>query len=79
MSLFIQDLHLNLNFLSFLGCQHGSGSSVKPIMSLSATLPLAIYLKCFWFLIALLLYPKVNHTWIIISRSIDPKDICLPN
>ena len=51
---FIQDLHLN--FHSFLGFQHGSDSSVKAIMRLSATLPLAIGLKCFWFLIALLLY-----------------------
>ena len=49
MSFFIQDLHLN--FHSFLGFQHGSGSSVKVIMRL---LPLAIGLKCFWFLIALL-------------------------
>ena len=31
---------------------------VKAIMPLSATLPLAIGLKCFWFLIELLLYPK---------------------
>ena len=38
--IFIQDLHLN--FHSFLGFQHGSGSSVKTIMSLSATLPLAM-------------------------------------
>ena len=48
-----QDLHLN--FHSFLGFQHGSDSSVKSIMRLSTTLPLAISLKCFWFLIALLL------------------------
>ena len=54
MSFFIQDLHLN--FHSFLGFQHGSDSSVNAIMLLSATLPLAIGLKCFWFLIALLLY-----------------------
>ena len=47
MSFFIQDLHLN--FHSFLGFQHGSGSSVKAIMRLSATLPLAIGLKCFGF------------------------------
>ena len=53
---FIQDLHLN--FHSFLGFRHGSGSSVKAIMPLSATLPLAIGLKCFWFLIALLLYTQ---------------------
>ena len=40
---FIQDLHFN--FHSFLGFQHGSGSSVKAIMPLSAKLPLAIDLK----------------------------------
>ena len=56
MSFFIQDLHLN--FHSFLGFRHGSGSPVKTVMSLSARLPSAIVLKCFWFLIALLLYPK---------------------
>ena len=54
MSFFIQDLHLS--FDSFQGFQHGNGSSVKAIMPLSATLPVAIGLKCFWFLIALLLY-----------------------
>ena len=43
MRFFIQDLHLKFN--SFLGFQHGSGSSVKAIMSLSATLPLVIGLK----------------------------------
>ena len=37
---FIQDLHLN--FYSLLAFRHGSGSSVKAIMQLSATLPLAI-------------------------------------
>ena len=42
---FIQDLHLN--FHSFLGFQHSTGSSVKAIMRLSATLRLAIGLKCF--------------------------------
>ena len=45
MSFFIQDLHLN--FHSFLGFQHGSGSSVKAIMLLSAALPLAIGLNFF--------------------------------
>ena len=34
---FIQDLQLN--FHSLLDFQHGSGSSVKAIMPLSATLP----------------------------------------
>ena len=48
MSFFIQDLHLN--FRSFLGFLNGSCSSVKTIMLLSATLPLAIGLKCFGFL-----------------------------
>ena len=42
---FIQDLHLN--FHSSLGFQHGSGSSVKAIMLLSAALPLAIGLNFF--------------------------------
>ena len=53
MGFFIQDLHLNFHF--FLGFRHGSGSSVKTIMPPSATLPLEIGLKCFWFLIALLI------------------------
>ena len=74
MSFFIQDLHLN--FHSFLGFQHGSGSSVKAIMRLSATLPLAIGLKCFWFLIALLVYPKST---ILGLSFLNPKDLCLPN
>ena len=74
MSFFIQDLHLN--FHSFLGFQHGSDSSVKAIMRLSATLPLAIGLKCFWFLIALLLYPKST---ILGLSFLNPKDLCLPN
>ena len=51
MSFFIQDLPLN--FPSSLGLfQHGSGSSAKAIMPLSATLPLATGLNFFWFLIA---------------------------
>ena len=37
----------------FLGFQHASGTLVKVIMRL---LPLVIGLKCFWFLLALLLY-----------------------
>ena len=45
MSFLIQDLVLN--FHSFLGFQHGSGSSIKAIMSLSATLPLVIGLNFF--------------------------------
>ena len=45
MSFFIQDLHLN--FHSRLGFQHGSGSSARAIMLLSAALPLAIDLNFF--------------------------------
>ena len=61
---FIQDLHLN--FHSFLGFQHGSGSSVKAIMLLSAALPLAIDLNFCLFVIASLLYRKsASHTSII--------------
>ena len=67
MSFFIQDLHLN--FHTFLVFQHESGSSVKAIMLLSATLPL------FWFVIALL-----YQTSAIIGLSfLNPKDLCLPN
>ena len=47
MSFFIQDLQLN--FQSFLGFQHGSGSSIKATMPLSATLPLVIGLNFFGF------------------------------
>ena len=71
MSFFIQDLHLN--FHSFLGFQHGSDSSVNAIMLLSATLPLAIGLKCFWFLIALLLYTKST---ILRLSFLYPQDLC---
>ena len=46
---FIQDLQLN--FHSFLGFRHGSGFSIKAIMSLSAALPLAVGK---WVVIALL-------------------------
>ena len=74
MSFFIQDLHVNLR--SFLGFQHGSGTSVKAIMPISATLPLAIGLKCFWFLIALLMYLKST---ILKLSFLVPKDLCLPN
>ena len=45
MSFLVQDLLLN--FHSFLGFQHGSGSSVKTVMPLSAALPLAIGLIFF--------------------------------
>ena len=44
---FIQYLHLN--FHSFLVFQYGNRSSVKAIMPLSATLPLAIGLNFFGF------------------------------
>ena len=74
MSFFIQDLHLKVH--SFLGFQRGSGSSVKAVMPPSATLLLAIGLKCFWFLIALLLYPKST---ILGLSFLDPKDLRLPN
>ena len=39
-------------------------------------LPLAIGLKCFWFLIALFLYLKST---ILGLSFLDPKDLCLPN
>ena len=68
MSFFIQDLHLN--FHSFLGFQRGSGSLVKGIMLLSATLALAIGLKFFCFLIALLLYPKPYWDYISFTLKI---------
>ena len=71
MSFFIQDLYLNSH--SFLRFQHGSGLSVQAIMRL---LPLAIGLKCSWFLIALLLYPK---SAILGLSFLIPKDLCLPN
>ena len=45
-------------------------------MPLLATLPLAIGLKFFWFLIALLLYPKST---ILGLSFLNPKDLCLPN
>ena len=45
MGFFIQDLHIN--FHSFFGFQHGSGSSVKAIMLLLAASPLAIALDFF--------------------------------
>ena len=38
-----------LKLHSFLGFQYGSGSSIKAIMPLSATLPLAIGLEFFGF------------------------------
>ena len=41
--------YLHLKFHSFLVFQRGSGSSVKAIMPISATLPLAIGLNFFGF------------------------------
>ena len=70
MSFFHSRFTFKLSF--FLGFQHGSNSSVQAIMRL---LPLVIGLKCFWFLIALLLYPKST---ILELSFLDPKDICLP-
>ena len=74
---FIQYSHLN--FHSFSRFQHGSGLSVKGIMPLSATLSLAIGLKFFWFLIALLLYPKSAILAILALSFLDPKDLYLSN
>ena len=68
MSFFIQYLHLK--FHSFIGFQHGSDSSVKVIMRL---LPLAIGLKCFWYLIALLLHLK---SAILVFKRILTKESC---
>ena len=72
MRFFIQDLHLNFYFLK--GFRHGNGFPVKAIMPLTATLPLAIGLNCFWFLIALLLYPK--STMLGLS-FLHPEDLCI--
>ena len=69
---FIQNLHLN--FHSSLGFQHRSGPSVKAIIQLSATLQLAIDLKCFWLLILLLLYSTILGL-----SFLSPQDLCLPN
>ena len=65
MSFFIQDLQLN--FHSFLGFQHGSGLSIKAIMPLSATLPLAIGLNFLVF--NSIVISKDSHTWIIFPQS----------
>ena len=74
MSFFYLRFGVKISFL--LGFQHRSGSSVSAITSLSATLPLAIDLKIFWFIIALLLYPA---TAILGLSFLDPKDLCPPN
>ena len=50
--------------------------SNKGIILLSAALPLAIGLICFWFVIALLLY---RESVILGLSFLDPKDLCLPN
>ena len=44
---FFFKIYIQLNFHSFLGFQHGSGSTIKAIMPLSATLPIAIGLNFF--------------------------------
>ena len=75
MSFFIQDLHLN--FHSFLGFQHGSGSSVKAIMLPTiSSITISDWFEFFWFVIALLLYRK---SAILGLSFLDPKDLCLPN
>ena len=64
----IQDLHLN--FHSFLGFRHRSDSSVKEMMPLSATLPLAIGFEMFLVSISIIVIPKVNHTLLkLISKK----------
>ena len=59
-----------------LGFQHGICSSVEAIVPLLATLPLAIGLNFFWFLTALLFYPK---SAILGLSFLDPEDLCLAN
>ena len=66
-------LRFTFKLLFVLGFEHGSGTSVKAIMQL---LPLAIGLRCFWFLIVLFLYLKST---ILGSSFLDLKDLCLPN
>ena len=70
------NLRFAIKISFFLGIQHRSRSSVTGITSLSATLPLVIGLKIFWFIKALLLYPT---TAILGLSFLDPKDLCLPN
>ena len=65
MRFFIQDLHLNVH--SFLGLQHASGLSGKAIMPPSATLPLGIGLKCFWFLIYTQSQPCLDYLSLILK------------
>ena len=65
MSFFILDLHLN--FHSFTGFQHESGWSIKAIMSLPTTLPLAIGLN---FLVCNSIdISKVSYNCIIFPQS----------
>ena len=66
MSFLIQDLHLNFHY--FLGLQHGTDSSVKAIMPLSA-LPLAIGFIFFLVYYSIIVISKVSHIWIIFPRS----------
>ena len=72
----LKDMRSDISRIFNLKFHHRNGLPVKAIMSLSATLPLAIGLKFFWFLIALLLYPKST---ILGLSFLDPKDLCLPN
>ena len=68
MSFFIQDLHLN--FHSFLGFQHGSGSSVKAIMLPTiSSITISDWFEFFWFVIALLLYRKSAILGLSFPRS----------
>ena len=67
MSFLIQDLHLNFHY--FLGLQHGTDSSVKAIMPLSAALPLAIGFIFFLVYYSIIVISKVSHIWIIFLRS----------
>ena len=73
MSFFTQDLHLN--FHSFLGFQHGSGSSVKAIMLPTiSSITISDWFEFFWFVITLLSYRK---SAIFGLSFLDPQDICL--
>ena len=62
---FIQDLHLNSH--SFLGFQHGNGSSVKAITISNITI--SDWFEMFLFSNSIIVIPKVNHTWVIFPHS----------
>ena len=53
--------------ISFLVFQYGSGSSVKVIMPLSATI--SDWFEMFSISNSIIVIYKVNHTWIIFPRS----------